>query len=86
MRIIKKIIKDWNQGVDVNVFNKLDASEEKLASLEDGSGSMKDIAITKMEVEELSLKRDSLLKEKKIELGGSKREIEMVKNLSPINS
>lgn len=52
LRLIKKVIKEWNKKVNGNIFSKLDVVEEKLALLEDGTNIEIKIVAAKMKVKE----------------------------------
>lgn len=63
LKNIKGFIKEWNLGTYDNINMKIEKLESKLADLEDKAGQGPDIDIFKMELDELFLVRDSMLKQ-----------------------
>lgn len=64
LKDIKLILMDWNLNSNENIFKKIKESEKNLELLEDGAGIPEEIPIASMELEELILIEDSILKQK----------------------
>lgn len=63
LKKIKGLIKEWNLGSNGNVNLRIEKMEVELAELEDRVGQGQEIDILKMELDELHLVRDSMLRQ-----------------------
>lgn len=57
------MIKRWNKGSNGNIFRRIDELESTLAELEENCANINDLVVTKLLLEELNLKKDSMLKQ-----------------------
>ncbi|KAK1398242.1 hypothetical protein POM88_008105 [Heracleum sosnowskyi] len=64
LKSVRVKIKEWNLEVNGNTFRELEEAKESLANLEDANVMGDDLLRAKMEVDELTFKRDSILKQK----------------------
>lgn len=64
LKNIKEITREWNLGINENIHVRIENLESKIAELEDKELYDQDLDISKMELEELHLKKDSMLKQK----------------------
>lgn len=61
LRSCKEVIRKWNKGVNGIIFRKIEEVESKLAILEENAGEENELIVTRMELEELNLKKDHML-------------------------
>lgn len=60
---IRQIVIEWNAGVNGNIFQKIVKIESKISDLEDGVGQKVELDALKVELEELTLTRDCMLRQ-----------------------
>lgn len=60
---IKQTIKEWNDVVNRNICRKIDDLKMKIIDMEDALEPGTDLDLLKMELEELKLERDSMLRQ-----------------------
>lgn len=63
LRSYKEVIRRWNKKSNGNIFKKIEEAERKLAELEDSPNNNEELAIAKMQLEELNLTKDNILKQ-----------------------
>lgn len=62
--MIKQIVKCWNNSVNGNIYFRISALEERLSEADDLNHPHEEVAILKMELEELLLEKISMLRQK----------------------
>lgn len=63
LRSSKEVIKKWNKESNENIFKKIEEAKRKLVELKDSSNHEKELIIAKIQLEELNLTKDNLLKQ-----------------------
>lgn len=63
LKKIKQTIKEWNDVVNRNICRKIDDLKMKIIDMEDALEPGTDLDLLKMELEELKLERDSMLRQ-----------------------